>query len=142
MNLSTAVFLVNDECRAVMATYEADTKERPAPRTMFKTFDPSIAVGDLVIVPTNTRHSMTVVKVVEADVEVDFDDATKVDWVIAKIDPAAHERLVAQERQLLDKIQSAQNRKRRQELAAAMMADAEDEIKALPIAGSSSTATS
>ncbi len=83
MNYTTAVFLINNAVRAVVCTYEAEDK---SPRTMFKTFDKTIRVGDLVIVPTNTRHRMTVCKVVETDVDVDFDNSACVHWIVSKVD--------------------------------------------------------
>lgn len=134
MNLSTAVLLINEGCRAVLGTYEADTPTVPANRIMFKTFDASIAKDDLVIVPTSTRHCMTVVKIVEVDVDVDFESETKVEWIIDKVDVTKHKLLLDQESAMLQKIQSAQAKKKRDELRATLLADSLDAIKSLPIA--------
>lgn len=73
MNYSTAIFLINPKVRAIAAIYEPDTDSRKAPRTVFKTFDQSIGVNDYILVPTETRHKMTVNKVVEVDVEPDLE---------------------------------------------------------------------
>lgn len=132
MNYSTVVFLINKNTRAMLCTYETGDA---APKTMFKTFDPDIKVGDLVVVPTNTRHNMTVCKVVEADVDVDFDSPVKIDWIVSTIDKAAYDQLLAQEEQAIQKIRSAEVRKKREALAASVLADSADEIKALPISG-------
>jgi len=131
MNYTTAVFLINSAVRAVVCTYEAEDK---APRTMFKTLDKTIRVGDFVVVPTNTRHSMTVCKVVETDVDVDFDNSTCVAWIIGKVDTVAHQTIVAQEADAIAVIKSAEKTKKRNELREAMMADVV-ELKALPITG-------
>ena len=130
MNYSTAVFLINKYVRAILATYEA---EDTAKRTMFKTLDPTIAVGDFVIVPTDTRHKMTVVKVVETDVDVDFDSHTQVGWVVGKVDQSGYNTVLAQERDAINAIKSAELRKKRQDLRDNMLADSLADIKALPI---------
>lgn len=130
MNYSTAVFLINKHVRAILATYEAEEK---AVRTMFKTLDDTIRVGDFVIVPTDTRHKMTVCKVVECDVDVDFDSSVPVAWVIGKVDRAAHERTLAEEAQAVQAIKSAETQRKRDELRKSLMGAHVETIKALPI---------
>lgn len=130
MNYTTAVFLINKHVRAIMATYEA---EDGAKRTMFKTLDDSVKVGDFVTVPTDTRHKMTVVKVVECDVDVDFDSATQVQWVIGEVDRAAYERTLAEEAQAIQAIKSAETQRKRDELRKTMFANHVETLKALPI---------
>lgn len=130
MNYSTAVFLINNDVRAVMCTYETG---ETAPRTMFKTFDPDLSEGDFVIVPTNTRHGMTVCKVVETDVDVDFDSAAQVEWIIGTIELANHEKIVAQENQAIEAVKSAEKRKRRDELREAIFKDQEETMKSLAL---------
>lgn len=127
MNLSTAVFLINKDLRAVMALYEPGGKP-----TMFKTLDKSIKAGDVVAVPSSTRHNLTTAKVTEVDVSVDFDDQTKVDWVITRIDMEAYERTKKMEDQAIEVLKAADFRKRREALANDLTASAA-EIKALPI---------
>lgn len=131
MNYSTAIFLINKHCRAVLATYEAEDN---AKRAMFKTLDPNISVGDFVVVPTDTRHKMTVCKIVETDVDVDFDSPTSVLWIIGKIETSPHEQCLGQEQKAIQVIKSAELRKKRDDLRQAMFADHLDTIKALPIA--------
>lgn len=131
MNYSTAVFLINKHVRAILATYEVEDN---AKRTLFKTLDDSIKVGDFVIVPTDTRHKMTVVKVTDVDVDVDFDSATPVNWVIGKVDRAAHEQTLAQEGAAIQAIKGAELRKKREDLRDSMLKNHLDAIKALPIA--------
>ena len=130
MNYSTAVFLINKHVRAILCTYEAEEK---ASRTMFKTLDDTIRVGDFVTVPTDTRHKMTVCKVVECDVDVDFDSGTQVAWIIGKVDRSAHERTLAEEAQAVQAIKSAETQRKREELRKSMMGNHVETLKALPI---------
>lgn len=130
MNYTTAVFLINKNVRAVMCNYEPDAEHKT---TMFKTLDPDIRVGDFVIVPTKTRHGMTVSKVVETDVDVDFDSPACVTWIIGKIDRAGFDATVRQEEDAITVIKSAEKTKKRNELAAALLVDSKDALKALPI---------
>lgn len=137
MNYTTAVFLINNNVRAIQATYEAGDS---AVRTTFKTLDPSIKPDDLIIVPTDTRHKMTVCKVMEVDVELDLDTSTPVAWVIGKVNSAPYNLVLEQEQQAISAIKSAELRRKRAELSKAMFADNEDAIRALPIAASAAIA--
>ena len=131
MNYSTAIFLINTHVRAILATYE---EGESATRTLFKTLNEDIGVGDFVVVPTESRHHMTVCKVVETDVDVDFEDATSVKWIIGRVDAAEYEQTLEQEAKAIQAIKSAEMRKKREDLRAAMFADHIDTLKALPIA--------
>mgnify|MGYP000126731731 CR=1 FL=1 len=137
MNDSLAVFLLNDNARSVMATYEDD---KYADATMFKTFDQDIDVDDYVIVPTDTRHKMTVCKITEVDVDIDFDSRIDCKWIIGTIELSDHELVLKQEQQAISAIRSAEKSKKRRELKEAMFADQEEVIKALPISSVSDAA--
>jgi hypothetical protein len=130
MNYTTAIFLINKNVRAVMCNYEPDA---PGKTAMFKTLDATIREGDFVIVPTNTRHNMTVSKVMETDVDVDFDSGASVGWIISKIDRSTYEVTLSQEGDAITVIKSAEKTKKRNELAAALLADSAGALKALPI---------
>lgn len=154
MNYSTAVFLINDKVRAVYVTYENEkelaqkTITKPILRKaviselydsipgkiMFKTLDEAIKVDDYVVVPTQTRHGMTVCKVVEVDVNVDFDSPKQVDWIVDKVDNSHYEEVLGQEATMADAVRSAEATKKRNELRAALLADNVERFKALPIA--------
>lgn len=133
MNYSTAIFLISDSVRAVEATYEADTEKATAPRTVFKTLNPDIKVGDYVVVPTNTRHNMTVCKIVAVDIEIDLETTEEIAWIIGTVDRADFEDLKRQEDEAIAKIKSAEKRRKREQLRRDLLADAEDDLKALPI---------
>lgn len=130
MNYSRAIFLISDDVRAVLVTYE---KDDDAPRTMYKTFDHSIKVDDYVVVPTSTRHGMTVCKVVCVDIEPDLEEDKDVDWIIGTVDRANFEDITRQEDDAIRKIKSAEKRRKRAELRESLLADAEEDLKALPI---------
>lgn len=130
MNYSKAIFLISDEARAIMATYKA---EDGAIATMFKTLDPDLAVGDFVVVESDTRHHMTVCKIVEVDADVDFDASDEPKWIIGKVAKADFDELRRQENEAIAKIKSAEKRKRRKELSEALLADVNGDLKSLPI---------
>lgn len=135
-NLTTAIFLVNQNVRAIKAIYEKKEADGnpEVPRTVFKTFDHSIVVGDLLVVPTNTRHGMTVVKVVEVDVEIDFESPTLIDWVAYKINLADYADILKGEKEMLDLVKSAEKRRKQEALKAAIFSDQADKINSLSIA--------
>lgn len=130
MNYSTAVFLINDSVRAVFATYEEGEN---AARTMFKTFDETIKVDDYVVVPTNTRHKMTICKIVEVDIEPDFDSTLAIDWIIGKVNTAAYEGVLKQEGDLIETAKAAEKRKKREAMKESLMAYQTEQMKSLPI---------
>ena len=128
MNYSTAIFLINKSARAVMCEYEPEG----APK-LFKTLNQNIEEDDFVIVETDTRHSMTVVKVVETDVDFDFDTKDKIHWVVGVVDYNTHTKLLKQEAAAIKAIKSAELRKKRADIRENLLADHLDTIKALPI---------
>ena len=130
MNYSRAIFLISDEVRAVNVTYE-DTEN--ASRTMYKTLDQNLKVDDYVVVPTTTRHGMTVCKVVEVDVDPEIESPAKMGWILDTVDKRMGDDIKRQEEEAMEKIKSAEKRRKRAELRESLLADAEDEVKALPI---------
>lgn len=130
MNYSRAIFLISDDVRAVVCTYEAGDD---APRTVFKTLDQSIKVDDFVVVPSGTRHKMTICKVVEVDVEPDLEGAGDIGWVVGVVSRADFEAITAQEDEAIERIKAAERRRKKAELRETLLKDAEQDLKALPI---------
>jgi len=130
MNYSTAVFLINKNVRAVQVTYEATEN---ASRETFKTLDKSIKVDDFVVVPTDTRHKMTVCKVVAVDVDVNFDSSAPMAWIIGVVDRGPWQVVMSQEGDAIAAIRAAEVNKKRDDLRKALLADHADQLKALPI---------
>lgn len=123
MNYSTVVFLVSPSVRAVSVSYETK-EEKTSGRQFytFKTFDASIKKDDLVIVPTDTRHKFTVVKVEEVDIDIDLDDATtQFKWIAGKVDLSGYADTLAQEAAAVEKIKSAEKRKKREDLKKSLL---------------------
>lgn len=133
MNLSAAVFLINDSVRAISCEYEKAEDNPKRGYYIFKTMDPTIVKDDLVIVPTHTRHGMTVVKVAEVDVDVDFDSDIQLKWIVGKVAQAPYEATLAAEAEAMKAINSAEKLKKRNELRDALLADNEG-LKSLTIA--------
>ena len=140
MHDSTTVFLINDDVRAIKARYwkEGETPSRDLGRQVeiFKTFDDSIEVGDLVVVENGktTRHGMSVVQVTEVDYDINFESDKDVKWVVTKIDNDAFQKLLEQERDAITTVKSAEKRRKRDELKASLYADQDAKIKALALA--------
>ncbi len=131
-NYSKAIFLINeDNARAVLCAYEAGER---AATTMFKTLDPRIAVDDYVVVPTDTRHKMTVVRVIDVDVEPDVTDDVQIDWIIGCVDRADYEALKNQEDAAVSAIKAAQRKREQDELKQTMLAGVQD-VGPLSLAG-------
>lgn len=123
MNLSTAVFLLkNSAARAVLVTYEPDTYSKKQERVMYKTFDSTIQKDDYVVVPTDTRHNLTVCKVDAVDVDVDFDSSTQIAWIVGKVSMADVNAIKAQEENIINIIKQAEKNKKKMELQASMEA--------------------
>ncbi len=118
MNFSTSIFLVDDSVRAVAGTYDTDGKT-----CIFKTRDKMIRVGDIVVVPSGTRHNFTTFKITEVDVPVDYDQAAKMEWVVSRVDMEEYKKTIDHETSVVQVVKSAEQRKRRDELKAAIFAD-------------------
>lgn len=135
MNYSTAVMLINQNIRAVLISYETDKDGKGIrPYTMFKTLDRSIKVGDLVVVPTDTRHKNTVVRVEEVDVDVDFESPVKVDWIAAKVDMSSYVNIQIEESKWIDALKASEKRRKREDIKKNMLEMYDEGIEKLPIA--------
>jgi len=138
MNYSTAILLINPACRAIKAIYEPDPTDENRPRakrTLFKTFDRSIKVGDIAMVPSTTRHMVTTVKVTDVDVEWDVHTCEEVKWVIGVIDQAEYISLKSQEEAAINQIKESEKTFERNELKKKMFAHmTEEQIASLQIA--------
>lgn len=132
-NHSLAVFLMNPKLRAVLCTYEAAEGSK---KTLFKTFDQTIAVDDIVVVPTaeTHRHGMTICKVVEVDAEPDFNSTAKVDWIIGTVELEDHQATLEVEQQAIDFVKAGEKKRQRDQLRADLMAGQEESISNLQIA--------
>jgi len=115
-NYSTAIMLFNDNIKAIRISYE-DGGHSPG---VFKTLDKSIEVDDLVIIPTDTRHKMTVVKVIEIDYDVDIADETNVQFIVGKVHIKAYDEILAQEKIWIDALKAGEKKRKRDELKEGM----------------------
>jgi hypothetical protein len=133
MNYTTAAMLVNDNIRAIMCAYDVGTDKVPATSYMFKTLDTSIKVGDLVVVPSDTRHKFTTVKVTDIDVEPDFKSPIQIKWVAAKIDLENYALIHSEEDKMIEAIKASQKLKAKQELKKDLLGLHEEAISNLSI---------
>lgn len=124
MNYSTAIFLINNDVRAVSVSYEQDAEGKGIkPFYFFKTFDHDVAAGDFVAIPTGTRYGMTVARVEEVDVDIDVDSSVDMKWLVDRIDTSQRDAIEAQERDAIATIKSAEKKARQDELRAKLIAD-------------------
>lgn len=127
MNYSTAIFLINSDVRAVAVSYEVDHEGKgKRPFTIFKTFEDDIVEGDYVVIPTGTRHDMTVARVEEVDVEIDLESSAQIQWIVDRVDTTARNRVEAQEAEAIAKIKSAEKRAKQDQLREKLLADNPD----------------
>lgn len=117
MNYSTAILVMNEKARCVKVTYE---NVENATKEMFKTFDASIKVDDYVIVPTNTRHNLTVSKVVEVDTDDWMDTSSPLGWLVGRVDMADANQIKTFEEKAIGEIKIAEKLKRRREMQASI----------------------
>ena len=128
MDNSNIVFLINDNVRAVKGVYEEG--HTPA---LFKTMDPSIRVGDMLVVQSTTRLEITTVKVTEVDVDINFDSNVPIKWAVCKVDMEAFNEVLAQENEAIAAVNSAERKRKKEALRASLFADHEDKIKVLAL---------
>ena len=138
MNYSIAALLLNpDKCRAIMTTYDVDPTDDTTPRVkreLKKSFDPNIKAGDLVIVPTNTRHKFTVVKVVAVDVDWEPDTSEQVDWIVGVVNTDGYLDLQKQEAEMIGLAKESEKTAKRNDLKDKMFKHVnQDQINSLQI---------
>lgn len=134
MNYSTAIFLVNDDVRAVNVTYEPkDPGERGGDYT-YKTFDKDLKIDDYVIVPTGTRHGMTVCRVKEINVNIDLNSTVDFKWLVGRVDRSEYDRVLEQEKLVIEAVKVADFETKREELRNAMTKTRMNALKQLELA--------
>ena len=132
MNFSRSVFVINRDCRLVVCEYDPDSMKDK--RVEYKTLDPSVSKGDLVIVPTDTRQKFTVVKVIDVDVPVDFDAPGDTKWIVGKVDTMHFTKLIADEAVAIKTLQGAEQRRRATEMRKLIIGDEDPEaVKSLSL---------
>lgn len=134
MNYSTAVMLLNPAVRGIRCSYEPAKREGDTPSTyLFKSLDGTLKPGDFVVVPTDTRWAMTINRVEEVDVEVDFDSEIQIKWILGKVDLSDAETIEMEEKKAIDIIKRAEARKKREDIRANLAALKTEELQTLAI---------
>jgi len=152
LNESLAVFLINDDARGIRCSYVVALKhstgedmpqsEDNAKTYFFKSFDKSLKVGDLVVVPSRGERNavpFTVVRVVEVDckaphkeVSIDFK------WIVCRAQVEQYDETIAQEKQLFDMMEEKREIAATNELRRLMHTeDDASDYEGLAIAGTS-----
>lgn len=122
MNYSTAVMLFNEDIRALRVSYDPkDLLNGEVKSYIFKTLDPDLKVDDFVTIPTNTRHNMTVAKVEEVEVEIDFDSDLEIKWIISRVPVKEYEAILEDEKVWISQMKKSQNRKKKEDIKKSMI---------------------
>lgn len=121
MNYSTMAFLSSDEVIAVKcifedANFKAYREDEVSPSKVrlykpkeytYKSLDKNLKEGDLVLVEcegASNHFGYCVVKVVEVDTEIDFDNSIKYKWIVGKLDQAQIDNILKTEQELIKKV--------------------------------------
>lgn len=126
MNYSTAILLANPALGVITASYEQDENGKAMVGTVLPYKVPpglTLNVGDYVVVPTNTRHKMTVCRVEEIDHELDVDYPKELAWVVDKVEQGRYLSIKAAEESAIQAVKSAEKRARREEMAEKLKKD-------------------
>ena len=133
MDSSKIVFLINDQVRLIRVSYDNQvTGEKPSVY-LFKTLDQTVAVDDFVVVETGTRHGLTVCKVIEVDLDVDFDDGISLKWAFQRVDSAAIELIRAQEGEAMKAAARAELKRKRDQLREGIFAEHSEMLTGLAL---------
>ncbi len=114
LNKSLAPFLVDENVIGVIAAYEDHHKKEEG--KFYKSVGLDIKVGDLIIVPAKTRLGFTTNKVLEVNVQPDFEKTTTVQWVAGVCTSQHYDSLVASEDAMLVKVREAEQNQAKEEL--------------------------
>lgn len=140
MDASKIVFLINDQVRLIKVSYEpqpADIQNVTAGIATkfynYKTLDQSIQVGDFVVVETGTRHGLTVCKVEEVDLDVDFDDGISLKWAYHRVDTSMIEQIKANEAEAIAAAKRAELKRKREQLREGIFAEHSEMIAGLAL---------
>ena len=114
-NKSMAVFAVDKNIRGIVAVYnDTDSTDQGV---FYKTFDDSLAVDDIIVVPTKTRLGYTTNKVVKVDVAPDFERTKEVKWVVGRVNMDMFDKNVAGEKSLIEKLNEGDLNRARDDVA-------------------------
>lgn len=129
INYSTAICIANPNVQGVRVNYDGATNKAYT----FKTFDNTLEKGDLVLVPTETRHGYTVCKIEEINVDLDQESDIQYKWVVGKVDLTNYEDIIKQEELVISAFKEAVIAKKRSELAEAFGLVNSQKLQALPL---------
>ncbi|MEK6886649.1 MAG: hypothetical protein AABW88_02345 [Nanoarchaeota archaeon] len=120
MNYSTSLIALNKNIRVIEIAYDDETSMNPYDkknnRKRFRTLDKTVKIDDLVVIPTQTRHLMTVAKVVEVDCRVDFKSKDEIQWLVTRVPTEDYANVLAKEEEFIDQLQKSEERRVAEEL--------------------------
>lgn len=136
MDSTKIVFLINDQVRLIKVSYDKDEAQPLSAIKRdysFKTLDQTLAVDDYVVVETGTRHGLTVCKVTEVDLDVDFDDGIPLKWAYQRVDMALIEDIRAKEAEAIAAAKRAELKRKREQLREGIFAEHTEMLQGLAL---------
>lgn len=115
-NYSRAILLFNENIRVVNICYEPDTDRVKQTRYPYKTLDQTIQKDDYVVIPTDTRHGFTVVRVDAVDVEVELESGVDLKWIVDKVDMPLYNKVLSEEGKWISTLKASEARKKREDM--------------------------
>ncbi len=123
MNYNTLAFLTSEDIQAVTCVFEdsyfnnINQKSNGKPKTYtYKTVIKDLKVDDLVIVECtggSGNHGFAVVKVVELDSEIDFQDQSiNYRWIVDKLDTSTLDNILHTEKLLIKQIKQQERKQK------------------------------
>jgi hypothetical protein len=131
MNYTTAICLISDDVRGIAVSYELPVEGVETKLYTFKSLDKTIRVGNLVIIPTDTRHGFTVVEVQEIDVEIPIDSTLTYKWIAAVFSRVRYDTVLEEEAHIVSRIKSGHARKQRSDIRATLEEELAEELPKL-----------
>lgn len=129
MNLSTAVFLISDEVRAIGVTFDQGNHYRTEEKQyVYKTCDQSVCVGDYVIVPVGASDEYKVAIVRSVDADVNYKSDIQYKWVVSRLDLSEYISLKEREQLAIQEVKRIERRSKREQLRKDLVEFGGDEI--------------
>lgn len=133
MHDSRKVFLLPEEPRCILASYQPkpngqdyepeDIGDGDYSLKELKTFDVDTKPGDYVVVPTGTRHRMTVMRVEFVDMEPDLNSDKEMLWAVGRVDKTSHDDILRKEREFIQQARAAERKRQKEQLRKDFLAE-------------------
>ena len=120
MNYSASITLIDERVRVIDVKFVNTARETPK-ICSYKSLDPNIGVGDLVVVPAlyqdgKSRFSVAEVVGVDGELEIDSKEI-EYKWVVQRVNMSDYNDVLIREKAAIDILRKADRKQRRINLA-------------------------